>query len=259
MEVVAYRLNLLLGMDLVPPAAFRSTCDVDWKHFEQGGAFMYWCKNGAELSSVPRREWNIGFDVLLSDTRILDVLIQNSDRNLGNFMYAEHWAQGRIQYSDSHRHHHRTGSSGGGEGSEGGGGSGSGRRESGGGIAAAGSGGSSVEARGASPGFTWEGRKQPVLIDHAAGFREDAFVDLTHENAFGTGATVQISATTYMFLDRKTVTNALQEFATPEEIDALLDRKDAILSYFDDLVHSRGFENVVLEDAPTASASMTRQ
>lgn len=29
-EAAAYQLNLLLGMDYVPPAVFRRTCDVDW-------------------------------------------------------------------------------------------------------------------------------------------------------------------------------------------------------------------------------------
>ena len=40
----------------------------------------------------------------------------------------------------------------------------------------------------------------PVLIDHAAGFRSDAFVDLKHENAFGTGPTCRLSARTYLRL-----------------------------------------------------------
>ena len=30
-EAAAYSLNLLLGMDYVPPAVFRSSCDVDWQ------------------------------------------------------------------------------------------------------------------------------------------------------------------------------------------------------------------------------------
>ncbi|GAX75953.1 hypothetical protein CEUSTIGMA_g3396.t1 [Chlamydomonas eustigma] len=93
-EAAAYHLNLLLGMDCVPPAVFRSACDVDWQHFDRGGAFIYWCSAATGLSKVPPREWGCHPDVMLSDTRILDVLIQNSDRHEGHFMWAEHWAKG---------------------------------------------------------------------------------------------------------------------------------------------------------------------
>ncbi|PNH08746.1 hypothetical protein TSOC_004669, partial [Tetrabaena socialis] len=57
-----------------------------------GGAFIYWCSNARQLDTVPMSEWNIESEVLLSDTRILDVLIQNSDRHAGHFLFAEHWA-----------------------------------------------------------------------------------------------------------------------------------------------------------------------
>lgn len=46
----------------------------------------------------------------------------------------------------------------------------------------------------------WKGRLQPVLIDHAAGFRPEAYVDMTHENAFNTGAVQRVSAKTYLRL-----------------------------------------------------------
>lgn len=46
----------------------------------------------------------------------------------------------------------------------------------------------------------WKGRKYPVLIDQAAGFRPEAFVCLDHQNAFSTGPTRHISAKTYMRL-----------------------------------------------------------
>lgn len=35
-EVAAYQLNLLLGMDVVPPAVMRLDCDVDWTHYTAG-------------------------------------------------------------------------------------------------------------------------------------------------------------------------------------------------------------------------------
>ncbi|GLI63649.1 hypothetical protein VaNZ11_006647 [Volvox africanus] len=207
-EVAAYQLNLLLGMDLVPPAVMRGDCDVDWTHYPQGGAFIYWCAGPRQLNTVSMSDWSVPGPVLLSDTRILDVLIQNSDRHAGHFLYAEHWADGDYAPQPYGR-----------------GGSG---------------GGSSF----------WRGRMSPVLIDHAAGFRQDAFVCLDHENAFLTGPTRRISARTYLrlrFLDAPSLRTALHGIITDEEIAALLSRRDAVLSFFDDLVAEQGYENVVLE------------
>jgi hypothetical protein len=45
-------------------------------------------------------------------------------------------------------------------------------------------------------GAVWRGRQSPVLIDHAAGFRKDAFVTLDHENAFCTGGTTHLNDST---------------------------------------------------------------
>lgn len=48
-EAVAYKLNLLLGMDYVPPVAYRTRgVDVDYRHFSEG-AFMYFAHNSDEL------------------------------------------------------------------------------------------------------------------------------------------------------------------------------------------------------------------
>lgn len=70
-EPVAYKLALNLGMDVVPPAVFCPTAEVDWQHFPNGGTFIYWAHHSCELSHVPQREWSIKEAVLLSDTRIL--------------------------------------------------------------------------------------------------------------------------------------------------------------------------------------------
>ncbi|EFJ42178.1 hypothetical protein VOLCADRAFT_97759 [Volvox carteri f. nagariensis] len=145
-EVAAYQLNLMLGMDVVPPAVMRGDCDVDWTHYPQGGAFIYWCSGARQLNTVPMPEWSVAGPLLLSDTRILDVLIQNSDRHAGHFLYAEHWADG--DYTPAPHPQGRS-----------------------------------------SGGTVWRGRMSPVLIDHAAGFRQDAFVCLDHQNAFLTGMT----------------------------------------------------------------------
>jgi hypothetical protein len=39
-------------------------------------------------------EWGVDPDILLSDTRILDVLLHNSDRHHGHFLVGPHWALG---------------------------------------------------------------------------------------------------------------------------------------------------------------------
>ena len=41
------------------------------QHFEDGGAFCYWCQDAQELPKVPLTEWGCSQRVLLSDTRIL--------------------------------------------------------------------------------------------------------------------------------------------------------------------------------------------
>ncbi len=46
----------------------------------------------------------------------------------------------------------------------------------------------------------WKGTMLPVFIDHAAGFRPEAVVEMRHENAFNTGAATRISARTYLRL-----------------------------------------------------------
>eukprot|EP00955_Chlamydomonas_euryale_P109599 365942-Chlamydomonas_euryale.AAC.60 len=77
-EAAAYRLNLLLGMDYVPPAVFRTAQrDADWcskvcgHDVEDGGVFVYWCPDSKDLKSIEPGDWGVRQDVLLSDTRIL--------------------------------------------------------------------------------------------------------------------------------------------------------------------------------------------
>ncbi|KAG1657433.1 hypothetical protein FOA52_011713, partial [Chlamydomonas sp. UWO 241] len=70
-EAAAYHLNLLLGMDLIPPAVYRTTqCEVAFTHFNTG-VFVAWVDGAVELRTVPCPEWGMREDVLLSDTRVL--------------------------------------------------------------------------------------------------------------------------------------------------------------------------------------------
>ena len=143
MEYVAYKLNRMLGMDLVPPAAYRRPqggIELDYKTFNEG-AFLYWvdgaddlCKTGDYQTAVRTGCWGQGVDprVILSDTRVLDVLLQNSDRHEGHFLFGRHWTEGGLP--------------------------------KGGGLTDKGQ------------LFLSGSQYRPTLIDHAAAFRKEAFV-----------------------------------------------------------------------------------
>jgi len=197
-EWVAYELNKLLGMDYVPPVAYRTGgLDIANRYFEEG-AFLFFCKNARPLRTVPTLQWGVSQEKLLSDTRILDVLLQNSDRHHGHFLLAEHWVKG-----------HRDGALG-----------------------------------------TGRGKLCPVLIDHAAGFRKDAFVSMTHENAFQTGPVRQVASSTYLklrFLDAHAIAKTFSGYLSESEMRALLQRRNSILEYLDDLVEKQGYEATILD------------
>lgn len=119
-----------VSQDYVPPAAYRTGgVDVDYVHYEEG-AFILFVEQAKELQEAPSGSRGVPLSRLLSDTRILDVLLHNSDRHHGHFLHGEHWAIRNPDHSPMMR---------------------------------------------------------PVLIDHAAGFRSEAFVSMEHENAFQTG------------------------------------------------------------------------
>lgn len=77
--------------------AYRSGgVDVNYKHFSDG-AFVYYVPNTVPLRKVPATNWGVSVALLLSDTRILDVLLNNSDRHHGHFLFGEHWADGKMR------------------------------------------------------------------------------------------------------------------------------------------------------------------
>jgi hypothetical protein len=211
MEYVAYKLSRMLGMDLVPPAAYRTGgIELDYKTFD-AGAFMYWVHGADELektgdyrTAVETGCWGRGVDprAVLSDTRVLDVLLHNSDRHSGHFLFGRHWTEGGPDEGE-------------------------------------GDGGASLG------GSEW----RPVLIDHAASFRREAFVSMEHENAFQTGPTTCVKANTYLrlrFLDAAAVKREFGFFLSEEEQRMLLERRDKILDYLDGLVEQRGYDDVVI-------------
>jgi hypothetical protein len=239
MEYVAYKLSRMLGMDLVPPAAYRTGgIELDYKTFDEG-AFMYWVDDAKELDQVGGFEaatrdgcWGDSVDprVVLSDTRVLDVLLQNSDRHQGHFLFGRHWTEG---VRDA-----------GGVGAFDGDGGDGGRSRDG------GKDGDGRDARFGNGEPTLGGtRYLPCLIDHAASFRPEAFVSMEHENAFQTGPTVCVKSSTYLrlrFLDAAAIEREFSYFLSADERKMLLERVETILAYLDDLVEKRGYDAVVI-------------
>jgi hypothetical protein len=93
MEYVAYVVNRMLGMDYVPPVAYRRGFDANWQRHAEG-ALLYRVPGARNLRGVPQAEWGVRSDLFLSDARVLDVLLQNPDRHAGNFLIGEHWVDG---------------------------------------------------------------------------------------------------------------------------------------------------------------------
>ena len=250
MEYVAYKLSRMLGMDLVPPAAYRTGgIELDYKKFDEG-AFMYWVDDAKELAQVGDFEaaardgcWGEGVDprVVLSDTRVLDVLLQNSDRHSGHFLFGRHWTEG-LAAGD--------GGAFGGARDRDGGANGTSSGTDGGSSSNDGNEDGERDARRGNGSPTLGGsRYLPCLIDHAASFRPEAFVSMEHENAFQTGPTVRVKSSTYLrlrFLDAAAIEREFSYFLSAEERAVLLERVETILAYLDDLVEKRGYDDVVI-------------
>ena len=214
-EVEAYGLSRLLGVDLVPPAVLRR----DLLGHELG-VMMLWCDNVHELKIGADvglgdldpewygfvDEWNQQLvdcrsavnapptaSGLLSDVRVLDVLLSNSDSHRGHYLVGDAWDP-------------RTGE--------------------------------------VSPG-----KRRIYLIDHAASFREGAFVSCVHENAFGTGPIRKVRASTLRRLrlfSTETAAAAMGESVSYADVKALALRRDYLLEYFDGLVAKLGKDSVVV-------------
>eukprot|EP00270_Netrium_digitus_P020370 TRINITY_DN8385_c0_g1_i2.p1 TRINITY_DN8385_c0_g1~~TRINITY_DN8385_c0_g1_i2.p1 ORF type:complete len:178 (+),score=51.06 TRINITY_DN8385_c0_g1_i2:133-666(+) len=85
----------MLGMDYIPPVAYRKGGVDLHSHRYEEGAFIYFVPNAQQLSQIPPSNWGVSVARLLSDTRVLDVLLNNSDRHVGHFLFGEHWAHGK--------------------------------------------------------------------------------------------------------------------------------------------------------------------
>lgn len=92
-EIAAYRLDRLLGMDMVPPVVERT---IDGKV----GAAVYWIENTTgwnkdKPAQGPEPEWS----KQISRMKLFDQLIANIDRNQGNLLYDRDWHLFLIDHS----------------------------------------------------------------------------------------------------------------------------------------------------------------
>ncbi len=106
LEYVAYEIAYKLGIDFVPPAAYRkksngNPIEINGRTFEEG-ALLYFVPESGSIRNVPRESWErregytrLDQDLFISDARVLDVLLQNPDRHINNYMHGRHWVDGR--------------------------------------------------------------------------------------------------------------------------------------------------------------------
>jgi hypothetical protein len=101
-EIAAYRLDKLVGLDMIPPTVERE--------FEgRPGALSYWVKT--KLSLLEKEERKIDFpeaalpqlDRMKYLTRAWDCLVGNEDRNQQNVRYTEDWRTILIDHSRAFR------------------------------------------------------------------------------------------------------------------------------------------------------------
>lgn len=100
MECVAYRLNHLLGMNRVPPTIYIHSPvrfrvnDEDRTFYE--GSLQYFLGEGKNLREISDGFLQLeqkDYELFRSDTRILDTILQNPDRNIDNFLKAKGWSK----------------------------------------------------------------------------------------------------------------------------------------------------------------------
>ena len=106
-NVAAYRLSLMLGLDMVPVTVER-------RHKGRDASFTWWVDDvlvdegerlKKKLSSPDRERWREDLRVL----RIFDQLIANVDRNLGNMLIDREWRIWMIDHTRAFRRNDQLG------------------------------------------------------------------------------------------------------------------------------------------------------
>ncbi len=94
MEVAVYKLNRVLGLDMVPPAAYRRNLSLGGQTFAEG-ALILWVDDAHKLWNVPEQEWSPRREAFSSDLRILQALSRDADNQNGNnLIRGRHWKDG---------------------------------------------------------------------------------------------------------------------------------------------------------------------
>lgn len=93
MEYVSYEIARMLDMDIIPPVAYREKITLNGQFFHEG-SMQYFVQGATLLKEIEKSNWNLNSDLFVSNARVLDVLLQNPDRHVGNFIYGPHWVDG---------------------------------------------------------------------------------------------------------------------------------------------------------------------
>lgn len=102
MDVLAYRLNLYLEMDVVPPAVYRTGFQVPGSVASKGALILF-VENLTPIVSIrdnrgfisPHPDRDPALRRLLADDKVLSILLGDSDRHLANIGYGDHWTTGK--------------------------------------------------------------------------------------------------------------------------------------------------------------------
>jgi hypothetical protein len=100
-NVAAYRLGVMLGMDMIPPSVLRT-------YGTERAAFTWWIddvmmdemeRQKQKVSPPNMAQWNAQLHIL----RVFDELIANTDRNQGNMLIDRAWKLWLIDHSRAFR------------------------------------------------------------------------------------------------------------------------------------------------------------
>jgi len=98
MEYVAYELNLKLGMDIVPPTAYRKGLNFNMNGIQiTEGAFLYKVPEFTPMSKFSTFSYGLSEAAIISDNRVLSVLMQNVDAHANNLGMGRHWVDGKMR------------------------------------------------------------------------------------------------------------------------------------------------------------------
>jgi hypothetical protein len=98
MEVAVYKLNRILGMDMVAPAAYRRNVWLNGTFFAEG-ALISWVDDAHKVvGRVGDGEWKPLREAFSSDLRILQSVSRDADnQNANNIIRGKHWKDGKYR------------------------------------------------------------------------------------------------------------------------------------------------------------------